>query len=73
MILKIKAVKKPEIIKLGTIKAANIIIKVFITKVNNPNVNILIGKVKKIKIGLITALTIPKTTATKTAVKKLSI
>ena len=43
-----------------------------ITSVNSPKVRIFIGKVKSIRIGLIRELTNAKTTATRSAVKKLS-
>jgi len=44
-----------------------------ITNVNRPSERIFIGNVRKNKIGLITTLIIPKTTATITAVSKLLI
>lgn len=43
-----------------------------ITNVNKPSVSIVIGKVIRTRIGLTTAFKTPKTTATTTAVEKLS-
>lgn len=44
----------------------------FTTKANSPKVTIVSGIVRKLKIGLIKVLTIPKTTAAKRAVVKVS-
>ncbi len=41
------------------------------TKVNKPKETIFIGNVRRKRIGLMTALTIPRTIATTIAVKKL--
>lgn len=61
---------KPETSKPGTNLPTNNTIKALITKVKRPSVKILIGKVKIIKIGLITAFTNPKTTAANKAAPK---
>lgn len=43
------------------------------TKVNSPNVRILIGRVRKIRIGRRTALMMPRTTAVTRAETKLEM
>lgn len=55
----------------GTSKLTNKTNKPLITKVKRPRVKILIGNEIKIRIGLMTAFTNPKTTATTMATKKL--
>jgi len=70
---KSKAHQKPATENPGTIQAQSIISKALMTRVNNPKVKILIGNVKITRIGLIIALIMPKTTAIKSAVIKLSI
>lgn len=65
--------KKSVILIPGTTSVAKYNIVAFITKVNNPKVKILIGKVSRIKIGLITIFKSPTTTAAKRAVVKPSI
>lgn len=60
-----EARKKP-----GTIWLANQTNKALIIKVKSPKVRKFIGKVKIIKIGLITVFKTPNTTTKKTAVKK---
>lgn len=61
---------KPPISNPFTIVEANIIIKVFITKVNKPKLNKFIGKVKRTKNGLITIFKKPKTKANIKALHK---
>jgi len=57
------AVQKPSTSKFGTIFADNNINPALITRVNNPSVSMLIGRVKMITIGLINVFTTPRTTA----------
>ena len=57
----------------GTSALVNITISPMMTNVNNPSVMMLIGKVRKIRIGRIVELMKPKTTATTSAVKGESI
>lgn len=64
------AVQNPETLKFGTIFAASIISKAFITKENNPNVRIVRGRVNKVIIGLMKIFIIPSTTA-KTMAEKI--
>lgn len=66
--LRINAHKKPLTVKPGTIFAVNKINKALITKVKRPRVIIFIGKVRITRIGLRTALAIPKTSAAAKAV-----
>ncbi len=72
MMLNKIAVQRPATEKPGTNLAVIRINKPLITKVNSPRVKILNGSVNRRTIGLIKVLTIPKTTATTMAVKKLS-
>ena len=66
----ISAHKNPSTLNPGTKFAVKIITKAFITKVNNPKVRILIGRVNIKRIGFTKALITPNTTAaTKAAVK----
>lgn len=60
--------KKP-----GTRALVRRIRKPLITKINNPKVKILMGRVKRIRIGLRKVLITPKTMATIKAVKTVSI
>jgi branched-chain amino acid aminotransferase len=69
---KIMAHKNPSTWKPGTTLLTNKTNSALMTKVNKPKVKILIGKVRSIKIGFNTAFTIPKATATTTAVQKFS-
>ena len=57
----------------GTTKDASHKTKALTTKVNNPKVKRLIGKVIKIKIGLMNTLITPITTAARSPVVKLAI
>lgn len=63
-----KAVLNPFTSKPGTILLIIIKSMALITKVNNPNVKILIGNVNNISIGLIIKVNIPHTTETTTKV-----
>lgn len=63
--------QKPATSNPGTIQATSITSKALITNVKSPRVKMLIGKVKIIKIGLIIAFTIPKTSATNNAAIKV--
>lgn len=56
----------------GTTDDTNIIIKALITKLNKPNVKILIGKVNNVTTGLIKKFTTDKITAATTATKNPS-
>jgi hypothetical protein len=49
---------------------ASMSIRALITSKNNPNVNIVIGKVNNINIGFTNKFIIPKTAATITATRK---
>lgn len=69
---KTSAHKNPSTANPGTIKVAPIIRSALITKVNNPKVTSVIGRVSITKIGLIIALIIPRTTARTRAVIKFS-
>lgn len=62
-ILKNKALINPPTSKPLTILEANMIIKALITNVNNPNVRILIGKVKSTSNGFIKLFKRPRTRA----------
>ncbi len=64
------AIQKPLTEKPLITDDANKISKALITKVNNPKVKILIGKVIKIKTGLTKTLIIPKNKASHKAVQK---
>ena len=66
------ACQKLTTAKPGKTAEANNTSKALITKVNKPKVKMLIGKVRRIKIGLITALINPKTTTKINAVQKLA-
>lgn len=72
VIAAIRAGVKPSIANPGVILETVRIRRALMTKVNNPKVRILIGNVKITKIGLITALAIPKIKATTSEVVKLS-
>lgn len=65
--------RKLSIIIPGTTNVARYKIAALITKVKSPRVKILIGKVSRIKIGLITIFKSPTTTAASNAVVKESI
>jgi len=56
-----------------TISDTNQNIRALMIKVNKPSVSMLIGKVRMIMSGRMTAFTSPKTNATINAVKKLVI
>lgn len=64
--------QNPSTLNPGTIAVAKRISSALITKVNNPSVIRFIGSVKISRIGLSTALIIPKTTAKTSAVVKLA-
>lgn len=68
----IRAGIKPSILKPWTKYEAKIKRKALITKVNSPRVRMLIGRVRIKIIGLIKALSIPRTRATTSAVVKLA-
>ncbi len=70
MILNISAIQKLEIIKPGIIAATRSTIKALITRVKRPKVKMLIGSVRTSNKGRITALTTPKTKATKSPAQK---
>ena len=63
----IKALRKLSTSNPGVIKPAKLNKKAFITKVNNPKVKILIGKVTKTKTGFIKTLIIAMIIATTNA------
>jgi hypothetical protein len=63
IIEKKSADQNPATEKSGTIAEAPHINKAFITKENNPNVNMVIGKVKIVTTGFINKLITAKTTA----------
>lgn len=65
-----RAHQKLTTLKSGTIQAASIITRAFITNRNRPSVKIVMGIVKIIKIGLTTAFKILNTAATIMASKK---
>ena len=67
IILNKSAHQKPFTLNPGTNSDTKSISNALITKVNNPTVKILIGRVRKITNGLIKKLTIPKTIATQSA------
>jgi len=69
----INALRKPLSSMLGTKKSANNIVQVLTTKVNNPKVIILSGKVKISKIGLIIIFTRSKTKPNKSIEASLCI
>ena len=58
-----RAVANPSTLKPETILLIIIKSKALITKVNNPNVRIFIGKVNKVIIGLINKVNTPHTMA----------
>ncbi len=64
IMLKNSAHQKPSTLNPGTILSVIMIIIALITRVNNPRVRILIGRVRVNRTGLINALTNPKTMAT---------
>ena len=68
----IRAGVKPSTLNPGTILSTNKIKAALITKVKRPRVRMLIGKVRMMRIGLMMALMMPSTKATKRAVVKLS-
>lgn len=70
--LKIKAVQNESTLKPPTISEHNKIIIALITNKNKPNVTMVTGNVKIIKIGFINKLSNPKTTATIREVVKLA-
>ncbi len=63
----------PEIAKPGKIQATNPIMAPLITIKKIPKVRIVIGKVRRTKMGLITALTNPNIKDAKSKVIQLSI
>lgn len=67
--LKKNAVQKPSTLNPGTIADTIIIIKAFITRVNNPKVRILIGNVRITNKGFMNIFTSPNTKATNNAVR----
>ena len=67
------AVKNPLTEKPFITDDANRISKALMTKVNNPKLKILIGKVIKIKTGLTKTLIIPKNNASHKAAQKPAI
>lgn len=69
IILKRSAHQKPFTLNPGTISETKSISSAFITKVNNPNVMIFIGRVSKIMNGFMKKFTIHKTIATTSALK----
>ncbi len=70
--LKSTALINPPTTNPETIVETSSTIKAFMTKLKRPRVKIVMGNVSIVKIGLITAFTIPKTTETITAVIKES-
>ena len=64
---------KPVTVNPSTNRLANQITSPFMTNEKRPRVNRFIGKVKILITGLMKVLITDKTTATTTAVKKLSI
>lgn len=73
MMLNRTATQKPVMLNPAKRAETNQIIRPFIIKVNKPRVNRFIGNVKTTKIGLIIALTTPRTKEAITAAQKLSI
>ena len=71
--LKSKADQKEAMAKPAIKLLAKIISKVLITKVNNPKVKILMGRVNNKIIGLIKVLRMPKTTTNTIATQKVGI
>lgn len=67
--LKIMAVRRPFTEKPGTMALIRRIMMPFMTNIKRPRVTMVKGRVKKTRIGLITALAIPRTTATIKAVR----
>lgn len=72
-ILKRRAHQNPSTLNPGTRFAAKRIINALITNVNKPKVKMLIGSVRIRRIGFKTALIIPSTTATTSAVTKFKM
>jgi len=72
-ILNKSAHQKPSTLKPETILEQSKMISALITNKNNPNVTMVIGKVRIIKIGFISAFSIANTRAKTRAVIKLSI
>jgi hypothetical protein len=70
---KTSAQSQPSTLNPGTIHEVNMTQKAMMTKLNKPNVRIVIGKVRISKRGLMKALMIPRTTATISAVPKPAI
>jgi hypothetical protein len=71
-ILKKNAHQNPSTVNPGTILPAMRISKALITNKNKPNVISVIGNVRRMMSGLTKRFKIPKTSATKSAVQKLS-
>ncbi len=55
--------QNPDTLNPGTIAPASMMIRALITKVNNPSVRILTGKVRAMMIGFINVLRSPRTIA----------
>ena len=72
MMLNKSAHQNPSTTNPGTILLVNNISKALITKVNNPSVKILTGKVRASRIGFTIALIIPSTSETTRAVRKFA-
>lgn len=68
----IKAGVKPSTLKPGTILSTSISKAALITNVKRPRVRMFIGRVRMIRMGLMMALIIPKTKATRSAVVNVS-
>ena len=61
--------QKPSTLNPGTIAETSKMMAALMTKVNNPSVRILMGKVRINRMGLMTALISPRTSATISAVR----
>jgi hypothetical protein len=69
--LKINAHQKPSIVNPGTSLLARMIIKALITNRNNPNVTMVIGRVRSTRSGFSKAFKMANTNAKTKAVVKL--
>lgn len=67
----ISAHQKPSTLNPGTMELTAMTRRPMMTKVSRPSVRMLIGRVIRSRIGRMMELTIPSTTATTRAVKKL--
>lgn len=67
--LKMKAVRKESTRKPGTRLEAKSTRRVLMTRINKPKVTMVMGRVRKTRMGLTMAFKMPKTTATTKAVK----